>query len=133
MKQVYRCRLINVIDGDTIDLYVNLGLGFFVNARIRLQGIDAPEIYHISKNTSEYHQGIVAKYTVARWLHGYEKDLYLRAEERGLYGRWLGEVWRKVGEESLNDYLITRYYKSQYKDWKHQRPLLKNYFDNGSL
>ena len=40
----YRCKLIKVIDGDTIDIDIDLGFGVWLrNQRIRMYGIDTPE------------------------------------------------------------------------------------------
>ena len=40
----YRCKLIKVIDGDTIDIDIDLGFGVWMkNQRIRMHGIDTPE------------------------------------------------------------------------------------------
>ena len=39
----YKCELIRVVDGDTVDLNVNLGFDIWVKKRVRLYGIDAPE------------------------------------------------------------------------------------------
>ena len=40
----YQARLIEVIDGDTVDLLIDLGFGVHVKERCRLYGIDAPEM-----------------------------------------------------------------------------------------
>ena len=40
----YQAKLIEVIDGDTVDLLVDLGFGVHVKERFRLYGIDAPEM-----------------------------------------------------------------------------------------
>jgi micrococcal nuclease len=40
----YAAKLIEVIDGDTVDLLIDLGLSTFVKERCRLYGIDAPEM-----------------------------------------------------------------------------------------
>ena len=40
----YKCKLIKVIDGDTIDIDIDLGFGVWLrNQRIRMYGIDTPE------------------------------------------------------------------------------------------
>lgn len=122
---IYRAELIKIIDGDTIDFKINFGLGFFCNARIRLKGIDAPEIYHIKKTESEFIKGKIATLQVKEWFKNSGSIYWINAEHRDLYGRWLGEVWKGLDEDSLNDYLVKKYYKSEYKDWYHQEPLLK--------
>lgn len=40
----YQAKLIEVIDGDTVDLFIDLGFGVHVKERCRLYGIDAPEM-----------------------------------------------------------------------------------------
>lgn len=124
LKTVYEAELLKIIDGDTLDMRVHLGLGFFCNARIRLRYIDAPEIYHTKKTDPEFIKGKIAKLHVSQWFYRDSYVYYLNAEHRDLYGRWIGEVWKKVCEGSLNDYLIDKYYRSEYKDWYHQEPLL---------
>ena len=42
----YNCELIRVVDGDTVDLNVNLGFDIWVKKRVRLYGIDAPNHEH---------------------------------------------------------------------------------------
>ena len=40
----YKCRVIKVVDGDTIDVDIDLGFNITLsNQRIRLQGVDTPE------------------------------------------------------------------------------------------
>ena len=39
----YKCELIKVVDGDTIDAYIDLGFKVILKERIRLMGIDTPE------------------------------------------------------------------------------------------
>ena len=40
----YKCKLVKVVDGDTIDVDIDLGFGVWMrNQRIRLYGIDTPE------------------------------------------------------------------------------------------
>ena len=40
----YQAKLIEVIDGDTVDLFIDLGFGVHIKERCRLYGIDAPEM-----------------------------------------------------------------------------------------
>ena len=40
----YKCNLVKVVDGDTIDVDIDLGFGVWMqNQRIRMYGIDTPE------------------------------------------------------------------------------------------
>ena len=40
----YRARVVKIVDGDTLDVDLRLGLGLFIEQRLRLRGIDCPEI-----------------------------------------------------------------------------------------
>ncbi len=124
---MYKCRLLNIIDGDTLDLYVNLGLGFFCNARIRLRGVDAPEIFGVKKETEEFKAGHIAKLHVKKWFYPVADYYLLKAEHRGLYVRWIGEIFKPDISESLNDNLKKMFYKTKYWDWFHQVPLIEKW------
>lgn len=119
----YQAKLKKIIDGDTVDLYVNLGIGFFCNARIRLLCVDAPEIFKVKKESEEFKQGQIAKLEVKKWFYGSKEVYKLGVIGRGLYGRWLGEIWKDEEEQSLNEHLKNMFYKSSYWTWEHQRPL----------
>ena len=122
---MYQARLIKIIDGDTLDFYVNLGLGFFCNARIRLSGVDAPEIFGVKKESKEFQAGQIAKLYVCKWFYPEQDHYLLKAEHRGLYGRWLGEVFKVDQSESLNENLKKKFYKTEYWAWYHQEPLIE--------
>jgi len=120
---MYKAKLLKIWDGDTIDMDVNLGLGFFCNARIRFIGVDAPEIFKVKKTSQEFAKGMIALLEVRKWF-GLEPGIFeLNVIGRGLYGRWLGEVWKLGNPESINDYMKSKFYGTEYFSWKHQEPL----------
>jgi len=133
LENVYQATILNLIDGDTLDLNVNLGMGFFVNARIRLLGVDAPEIFGVKKTSEEYSRGMVAKQFVAQWLYDFGPVYYLQATHKGIHGRWLGEFWRQVDESSLNDYLIDNYYSNGNWSWYSQEVLIEDWFERNPV
>ena len=56
----YSCKLIKVIDGDTIDIDIDLGFGVWLrNQRIRMYGIDTPESR--TRDLEEKKYGLAAK------------------------------------------------------------------------
>ena len=124
---MYKARIKKIIDGDTIDMYVNLGLGFFANARIRLRGVHAPEIFKVKKESAEFKAGQIAKLHVKKWFFPEDNYYFLKAEHRGLYGRWIGEVYKVDKTESLNEHLKLIFGKSPYWDWFHQEPLTEDW------
>jgi len=130
---VYQAQLINVIDGDTVDMHVNLGLGFTFNGRIRLIGIDCPEIYGVPKQSEERAKGEIAKLQTKEWFYNEGPTFWLQAEHKGIHGRWLGEIWKEIGQGSLNDYLITLGYSNNAWKWYSQEPLIENWFDRNPI
>lgn len=124
---MYKAKIRKIIDGDTVDMFVNLGMGYFCNARIRLKGVDAPEIYGVKKESEEFKQGQIAKLHVTKWFYP-EKEYYnLECEHRGLYGRWLGEIFKIDSSESLNENLKKIFYKTEFWAWYHQEPLIEKW------
>ena len=56
----YKCKLIKVIDGDTIDVDIDLGFGVTLsNQRLRLYGINTPETR--TRDLEEKKRGLIAK------------------------------------------------------------------------
>jgi micrococcal nuclease len=117
----YNAGVLKVVDGDTLDLEVDLGFRTFQRVRVRLYGIDTPETYGVKKESEEYIAGIAAKGFVERWLanliastNGTEwqpAPVTIRSHDgkpigAGKYGRWLVEVYPRDGGDSLNEELV---------------------------
>ena len=82
----YKARLDRVIDGDTIDVNIDLGFDITVHKRIRLAGIDTPESR--TRDLEEKKRGLASK---ARLIELLDKgDLVVESKEVGKYGRVLG-------------------------------------------
>ena len=98
----YKATIIKVVDGDTVDVDIDLGFDCWVrNQRIRLFGIDTPECR--TRNKKEKAHGLLAKAYVQKAL--VVGEVYaLRTKEKGKFGRYLGEI--KVGRTTLNKLLI---------------------------
>ena len=112
----YKAKLVRVIDGDTIDVDIDLGFGVWMrNQRIRMYGIDAPESR--TSNQTEKVYGVASK----RFLEGMCDDkngLVLRThkDKKGKFGRILGELWRTTdyADQSINEYMIEKYHAVRY-------------------
>jgi micrococcal nuclease len=86
----YRAKLLRVVDGDTVDLQVDLGFRILHNIRVRLAGIDTPEIF--GKTTpGEREKGLEAKAYVEAALTSI--DLVIRTNKTGKYGRWIADIY----------------------------------------
>jgi len=107
-KVVHTGEVVRVVDGDTLELRVDLGYRVTVSDTFRLVGVDTPERYGVKKGSPEYVAGIAASDYVKQWVadHG-PRVLVYGGEERGKYGRWLARVCAYPGTPCLNDDLIT--------------------------
>ena len=86
----YKCKLVRVIDGDTVDAMIDLGFDTWVKKRIRFAGIDTPEIR--TRNKEEKKRGLLAKARVIDVLAENEDEFLLISHGVGKYGRCLGEL-----------------------------------------
>lgn len=91
----YYTKIDKVVDGDTVDVFIDLGFSVWHKERIRLSGVDTAE-----KNTP---LGKALKAYMKELLEG--KTVRLQVTKPDKYGRYLGKVFL-AGEESINDQLI---------------------------
>lgn len=112
----YKATLIRVIDGDTVDLDVDVGFGIHFQERFRLAGINTPEIHGVKKESEEYKKGMVAKEVAKEFVLSFigDKELVIRTEkdEKGKYGRYIATIL--VGDNNLNEILITEKLAERY-------------------
>lgn len=112
----YRCKLRKVVDGDTVDIDIDLGFGVWLqDERVRLYGIDTPESR--TRDLEEKKYGLAAKEYVENFLD--DEWLTLKTKEydsKGKFGRILGELWRtsSYADKSLNDYLVEKHHAVPY-------------------
>lgn len=82
------CTIERVVDGDTVDVLVDLGFSMFHRTRVRLYGIDAPETR--TKDQAEKERGLQSKAFVEEVLSvGHEFELL--SYEVGKFGRCIGD------------------------------------------
>ena len=120
-KSCYNFRVIEinrVVDGDTIDVTIDLGFDLYKKERVRVAGVDTPE--KRTRNLEEKELGIDATYWLQEKLEGAvagDDDLIIRTELDGgvgKYGRLLGWLYVGDGELSLNEQMITEGYAHPY-------------------
>ena len=120
-KSCYNFRVVKVdkvLDGDTIDVTIDLGFDLFKKERVRVAGVDTPE--KRTRNLEEKELGIDATNWLKKELEDVlagDDELIVRTELHGgvgKYGRLLG--WLYVGDEqvSLNEQMITQGYAHAY-------------------
>jgi micrococcal nuclease len=99
----YRGRVVKVVDGDTVDVDIDLGFGITRRERVRLAGVNTPELH--SKDAASQVAAKAAREFVVAWCSPLS-EVFLRTEkEREKYGRYLAEVVSPSGE-SLNASLV---------------------------
>ena len=111
----YRVKSINrIVDGDTIDVTIDLGFSININQRVRVAGIDSPE--KRTRDAAEKALGIDATEWMTKRLEKAPELIIKTAVEgsMGKYGRVLG--WLFVGEEdvSLNEQMINEGFAWKY-------------------
>jgi len=86
MMYEYKAKITNVVDGDTFDFEIDLGFGITYKNRLRLYGVDTPEV-----RGSEREEGLRVKDYVKQVIEG--KDVLLKTKKwKGKYGRYIAEV-----------------------------------------
>ena len=111
----YRVKSVNrIVDGDTIDVTIDLGFSININQRVRVAGIDSPE--KRTRDAAEKALGIDATEWMTKRLEKAPELIIKTAVEgsMGKYGRVLG--WLFVGEEdvSLNEQMINEGFAWKY-------------------
>ena len=120
-KSCYNFRVVKidkVVDGDTIDVTIDLGFDLYKKERVRIAGVDTPE--KRTRDLEEKALGLDATYWMKKQLDDTikgDEELIIRTELKGgtgKYGRLLG--WLYVGEDtiSLNEQMITEGYAWSY-------------------
>ena len=101
--------VLRVVDGDTIDVLIDLGFDLTKKERIRLAGIDTPESR--TRNLEEKKMGLEAKEYLQNKLDNC-KNLRVKTEKDGKYGRMLG--WVLCGQTNINEEMVYRGYAWEY-------------------
>ena len=107
----YKVKIDRVVDGDTMDIVVDLGFKITTNQRIRLKGINTPETYRVKKDSDEYRRGMIAKeFVIQRFTDNSYEAVIDTDKDTGKYGRYIAVVWLADSSTSLNDELVEKGY-----------------------
>jgi micrococcal nuclease len=96
----------NVVDGDTIDVIIDLGFDILFSSRVRLAGIDTPESR--TKDKAEKTLGLESKEYLKKHLKD-AKSVVIKTEKMNStekFGRILGWIYINGDTESVNDKMI---------------------------
>ena len=120
-KSCYNFRVVKinkVVDGDTIDVTIDLGFDLYKKERVRIAGVETPE--KRTRDLEEKALGLDATYwmkdKLTETIKG-DEELIIRTELKGgtgKYGRLLGWLYVGEGDISLNEQMITEGYAWAY-------------------
>jgi micrococcal nuclease len=114
----YRCKVTRVVDGDTVDVDIDLGFGVWMHKqRIRLHGIDTPESR--TRDLDEKKYGLIAKEHIKSFMPvGSMQTLVTVKDKAGKYGRILGKflIYDKKtdAQMTINDWMIREHHAVAY-------------------
>lgn len=105
MRELYFYNAVvdRVVDGDTIDVTIDLGFNVWIKERLRLYGLNTPETR--TKDAEEKERGLKAKRYVENQVNSNQGKIQVQSLGRGKYGRVLAEIW--VGKNNINELLIS--------------------------
>ncbi len=113
----YKFKLDRVVDGDTIDVVIDLGFSILHKCRVRLFGIDTPESR--TRDLDEKARGKLAKDFLSYCLASSDDHVIKTSVDgKGKFGRVLGEIY--CDGKNINLLMIDKHhavaYKGQSKD-----------------
>jgi micrococcal nuclease len=126
-----------VVDGDTIDVTIDLGFDLYKKERVRIAGVDTPE--KRTRDLEEKALGLDATNWMKEQLEGAidgDDELTIRTELKGgmgKYGRLLGWLYVGDADVSLNEQMITEGYAWSYdggtkkKDFEELREIRRSF------
>ena len=115
IQREYYAEVLRVLDGDTIDVLINVGFNIFLQDRIRLYGVNTPETR--TKDLKEKAAGMKAKQFVVSAL--FCKKIKIRTIKKGKYGRYLAMVYIPTASNNgdycdLNNTLLLKGLATEY-------------------
>ncbi len=108
----YSAEVTRVVDGDTVDAFVDLGFDMHSKQRVRLFGINTPECR--TRDKEEKKRGFAAKARLKEMLSE-EKNrcvIKTRLDKKGKFGRVLGVLY--VNDKNLNTQLVKEGHAKKY-------------------
>tara|TARA_R100001129_G_scaffold125561_1_gene87933 strand:- start:1771 stop:2187 length:417 start_codon:yes stop_codon:yes gene_type:complete len=102
----YNCTIDRVVDGDTVDVTIDLGFKIFHKARVRMYGIDTPESR--TRDLDEKARGMLSKSFLQDTLTQ-SNNIIIKTQKdaKGKFGRILGELY--VNDININQLMVDKY------------------------
>jgi micrococcal nuclease len=102
MKYYYEIEVLKIVDGDTVDVKIDLGFDVWHKCRVRLLGINAPESR--TRDKEEKVRGLAAKDWLTEQLSTEEYPIELQSHGKGKFGRVLGEFF--INDVNINKLMV---------------------------
>ncbi len=105
----YKAKIIRVYDGDTMTFLIDLGFNLTITGRLRLYGVNTPEIRRSKKTTQKQKKkGLAIRDYVRKMI--LNKDVNIQVLKKGKYGRYVSKVsFSYLGKSvDLSDHLVDR-------------------------
>jgi micrococcal nuclease len=109
----YRGVVKRVVDGDTVDVVLDLGFGMTTTQRLRLDDFDAPESWR-PRNEAEKIHGEAAKKRAKELLEGVDGLIFITSKDIGVYGRYGASIILPDGTK-FKDIMISEGYQKKDK------------------
>tara|TARA_Y100000593_G_C4268962_1_gene316330 strand:+ start:783 stop:1193 length:411 start_codon:yes stop_codon:yes gene_type:complete len=122
----YKVDVTRVVDGDTVDVDIDLGFGMiYKKQRVRMKGIDTPESR--TRDLVEKKFGLASKEFLKEQLK--DKDIELVSHDKGKFGRILGELFVGSSAYSINKTMIDNHHAVLY-DGQSKEDIEANHLKN---
>lgn len=96
----YKAKVNRIVDGDTIDVTIDLGFDIHHSCRVRLYGINAPESR--TRDLEEKERGLAAKERLKELLKSGECIIETEYDNKGKFGRVLGVIFPINQDQKIN-------------------------------
>ena len=107
----YNCEIKRAVDGDTVDVVIDLGFDIHYASRVRLYGIDTPESR--TRNKDEKVRGLMSKQYLIDELDKGQVVIKTKKDKKGKFGRVLGELY--VDDKNINLMMVDDFHAVKYQ------------------
>ena len=114
----YKCEVIKVVDGDTVDVNIDVGFSIFHKARVRMYGMDTPESR--TRDLDEKARGLISKQFILDKVAD-AKEIVIKTQKdgKGKFGRVLGKIFidgENINQSMIDQSLAVEYYGQSKED-----------------
>ena len=114
----YKCEVIKVVDGDTVDVNIDVGFSIFHKARVRMYGMDTPESR--TRDLDEKARGLISKqFILDKVANAKEIVIKTQKDGKGKFGRVLGKIFidgENINQSMIDQSLAVEYYGQSKED-----------------